>query len=247
MRRGSRVPAAVAIAAVCLICCVCVAVSPARANEDDEQRLILFSGRDIWRNGAFAHGGLIFAPGGFEQDGYLLKVLLSGGLYRYFSGGLGGERVYGAEGTLQVLPGWRIKRGDVEIKFFFGVDYEMHRLWPDDPFNTLHGRGLGLRMAAEVWYDPTPSTMVAFDGTISSIATNHSARAAVGWRVLDEQFYFGPEAAIFASEGYRHFRLGFHFTAMKTGNLEWVAAGGWARDSDGQSSPYVRLGMMQKY
>jgi hypothetical protein len=234
-----------AVAAVFLICWVCVFVSPARADEDDEQRLILFSGRDIWRNGVFAHGGMMFAPGGFEQDGYLLKVLLSGGLYRYFSGGLGGERVYGAEGT-QVLPGWRIKRSDVEIKFFFGADYEIHRLWPDDPSNDLRGRSLGLRMAVDVWYDPTPTTMVAFDAPISSIATNHGARAAFGWRVIDEQFYFGPEAAIFASEGCRHYRLGFHITAMKTGNLELVAAGGWARDSDGESSPYVRLGMMQK-
>jgi hypothetical protein len=27
---------------------------------------------------------------------------------------------------------------------------------------------------------------------------------------------------------------------------EPTAAGGWARDSDGVSSPYVRLGLMQK-
>jgi hypothetical protein len=44
---------------------------------------MLFSGRDIWRNGAFAHGGFMFAPGGFEQDGLLLKILFSSGLYRY--------------------------------------------------------------------------------------------------------------------------------------------------------------------
>jgi hypothetical protein len=246
MRRGTCVSAAVFIAAALLFCCVCVIGRPAAADDDDEQRFILFSGRDIWRNGVFAHGGLLMAPGGFEQDGLMLKVLLSGGLYRYFSGGLGGERIYGAEGTIQVLPGWRIKRGNLEAKFFFGLDLEQHRLWPDDPFNTLQGRSLGLRMSVDLWYEPTPSTMAAMDATVSSIATNHSARAAVGWRVIDEQFYFGPEIALFASDGYRHFRLGGHFTAMKTGNMEWTAAGGWARDSDRQSSPYVRLGLMRK-
>ena len=245
MRRGWCVPAAVACAAVFLVCCVCVFAGPARADDDDESRVILFSGRDIWRNGAFAHGGLLMAPGGFEQDGLLLKVLLSGGVYRYFSGGLG-ERVYGVEGTLQVLPGWRVKRGDFEAKVFFGVDFEQHRLWPGDPFNNLQGRTWGLRVAVDFWYEPTPTTMAAFDATVSSVATNHSARAALGWRVIDEQFYFGPEIAFFASEGYRHVRLGGHFTAMKTGNLEWTAAGGWARDSDRQSSPYVRLGLMKK-
>ena len=33
---------------------------------------------------------------------------------------------------------------------------------------------------------------------------------------------------------------------MKTGNMEWTAAGGWALDTDRQSSPYVRLNMSQK-
>jgi hypothetical protein len=27
---------------------------------------------------------------------------------------------------------------------------------------------------------------------------------------------------------------------------QWTAASGWARDSDDNSSPYVRLGLMQK-
>ena len=44
---------------------------------------MLFSGRDIWRNGVFAHGGFVVAPSGFDRDGLLLKVMLSGGLYRY--------------------------------------------------------------------------------------------------------------------------------------------------------------------
>jgi hypothetical protein len=35
-------------------------------------------------------------------------------------------------------------------------------------------------------------------------------------------------------------------TGLKTDNSQWSVAGGWARDSDGVSSPYVRLGLMQK-
>jgi cellulose biosynthesis protein BcsS len=233
------------LAAAFLMCCVCVFGRPAAAD-DDEARVILFSGRDIARNGVFAHGGILFAPGGFEQDGLLFKALISGGLYRYFSQSLGGQRIYGAEGTLQLLPGWRIKRGDLELKFFFGLDLEQHRLWPDDPFNLLQGRSLGVRIAVDLWYEPTPSTMAAMDASIGSIGTNHSARAAFGWRVIDEQFYFGPEAAVFAAQDYRQVRVGGHFTAMKTGNTEWTAAGGWARDSDGQSGAYVRLNLMKK-
>lgn len=123
-----RVHAALAFAAALVICWLCLSAGPSRAGDDDESRVILFSGRDLWRNGVFAYGGLLLAPGGFEQDGFLLKLLLSGGLYRYVSGGLGGKQVIGAEGKAQVLPGVRIKRGDLEAKFYFGLDYEEHRL-----------------------------------------------------------------------------------------------------------------------
>ena len=241
-----RVCAAVPFAAAFVACWLGAAAGPGWAADDDESRAILFSGRDLWSNGAFAYGGLLLAPGGFEQDGLLLKLLLSAGVYRYDAGGPGGVRVIGLEATAQVLPGWRIKRGDVEAKFFFGPDYEEHRLWPDDPGNNLRGRALGLRMAIDLWYEPTANTMATLDATISTIATNNSARAAVGWRVIDDQFYFGPEIAFSSSDGYRYRRLGFHLTSMKTEIYEWSAGGGWARDSDGRSSAYVRLGVMQR-
>ena len=112
-----RVWAAVRSAVALCLCCVCVPFGPARANDFDDPRIMLFSGRDIWRNGAFAHGGFIVAPSGLDQDGLLLKIMLSGGLYRYDAQNLG-ERVVGAEWLTQVLPGWRMKRGNVELKIY---------------------------------------------------------------------------------------------------------------------------------
>jgi hypothetical protein len=50
---------------------------PAQAEDDDVARILLFSGRDLWRNGASAHGGLIWGPIGFDRDTPLLKLLLS--------------------------------------------------------------------------------------------------------------------------------------------------------------------------
>ena len=209
---------------------------------------MLFSGRDIWRNGAFAHGGFIVAPSGLDQDGLLLKIMLSGGLYRYDAQNLG-ERVVGAEWLTQVLPGWRMKRGNVELKVFMGPEIQNHHLWPDDPANRLRGNSYGLRVAAEMWYEPTAETMIAADISLSSIATSNSTRAAYGWRVLEEMLggiYIGPELQYFGSAGYRHARLGLHITSVKTEDTEWSAAAGWARDSTGRSSPYVRLGVLRR-
>jgi hypothetical protein len=223
-------------------------VCPAWANDDDPHA-ILFSSRDIWLNGAFAHGGFLFALSGLDQDGLLLKILFSGRLYRYDAKNLGGQQVVGAEGLAHVLGGWRVKRGDAEFKFFFGPEFQKHHLLPDDPSNRLRGNFLGLRMAFEVWYEPSPSSMVAADASLSSIATSNSARVAYGWRVFEEMLggvYLGPVIEYFGSDGYRHLRLGAHLTSMKAEEIEWSAAAGWAQDSQGRASAYVRLNMLRR-
>jgi len=146
--------------------------------------------------------------------------------------------------------GWRIKRHYVDIKVFFGPDIERHKLWPGDPGNRLQGSDFGVRFATELWYEPTPDTMVASELSLSTIATNMSARFAVGWRVcediFEDGFYIGPETQYFGSDGYRHVRFGLHITDLRAENYEWSWAVGVARDSDGMVSPYLRLGLSMR-
>ena len=247
MGAGRRVRAVAFASAAFIVCSFCVAAGPAEAGDDDDvARTILFSGRDLWRNGIFLYGGMLWAPDGFDQDGLLFKFLYSGGLYRYEAGDLGGAEVIGAEWLVQALPGFRVTRNHFEAKIFMGPEYEYHRLWPDDPGNRLRGPAFGLRIAIDLWDEPTTSTMIAADASLSTIDTNRSARLAFGWQVLDKQFYAGPEAQVYGAEGYAQFRTGLHITSFKTGDTEWSAAGGWAIDSDNRSSPYVRLGFMQR-
>lgn len=248
MCRGERVSAAVYLAAAFVVG-VCVSGGRASAGDiwadNNAARVILFSGSDIWRSGVFAHGGLLWSPGGLDQEGFTLKTVLAGGRYRYNSGDLGNVGVTGSELTAQLLPGWRFKGDRLEVKVFMGLDVESHRLSPDDPSNRLHGHAVGMRMAADFWYEPTATTMLAADASLSSIVTSNSARLAYGWRVFD-MFYLGPETQMFASEGYRQLRFGAHLTGLKTGNFEWSAASGWAEDSGRRSSPYLRLGVLTR-
>ena len=123
MSSGRRVCATAITAVAFFLSCLWVVTGRARAGDNEDARTMLFSGRDLWRNGAFAYGGFVFAPGGLEQDGLLLKVLLSAGIYRYAAENLGGVRVIGLEWLAQVLPGWRIKRGDAEFKFYLGPEF----------------------------------------------------------------------------------------------------------------------------
>lgn len=240
---------AMIVAVAFLLCGGCLSGGPSRAD-DKEARVLLFSGRDIWRNGAFVHSGLLAAPGGFEQDGLMLKLMLGGGVYRYNAGSLGGEEVIGVTWMHQALAGFRIKRGNAEFKYFFGPEWQRHKLYPNDTGNRLSGQSFGLRMTGELWYEPTRDALIAGDVSISTIATSQSSRLALGWRVAEALFtdgvYVGPEAQYFGSDGYRQRRLGLHITSMKTESTEWSAAGGLARDTDGRSSLYLRLGLSQK-
>jgi hypothetical protein len=235
-----RCGAAIAIAAVWLLCS---AVSAGAQSAG--ARYLFFSGADLWRNGSFLHGGVLWSPDGLDREGFTLKAMLSGGSYRYISGGLGGLEVTGRELTAQVMPGWRFKSGPTELKIFAGLDLQNHRLSPDDPGSGLRGNDVGLRTAFELWTEPTAQTMVSADGSVSTIVHTYSARAAAGWRVFG-LFYAGPELQAFASDGYAQQRVGVHVTAFKTGTLEWSAATGYARDSDRRSSAYVRLGISTK-
>jgi hypothetical protein len=106
MRCRRRVRAAVVLAAALFSGCLCVSAGPAWAgNDGGGAQSLLFSGGDIWRNGAFSNGGLLWSPGGLDREGFTLKAMLSGGLYRYNSGALAGDQVVGTEYAAQILPG----------------------------------------------------------------------------------------------------------------------------------------------
>ena len=196
---------------------------------------ILFSGRDIWRNGVFAYGGLLVAPGGFEQDGFMLKLLLSGGALPLQRRQPRRRRGRSApNGMTQALPGFRIKRGNAEIKFFFGPEWQRIGCG-----RTIRATACAAQASACAW--PANSgtsrrrdTLIAGDASLSTIATSHSARLAFGWRVADDifngdGFYVGPEVQYFGSDGYRQWRVGAHITSLKTEATEWSAAVGWAQ------------------
>jgi hypothetical protein len=104
---------------------------------------------------------------------------------------------------------------------------------------------MGLRLSTEVWDEPTDTTMIAANASLSTIDRSYSARIGFGWKIFD-QFYSGPETQVYNADGYSQRRLGLHVTSMKTGDAEWSAAGGWAVDTNNRSSPYLRLGFMQR-
>jgi hypothetical protein len=224
---------------------LCAAAAQAGSDGPNNPSFLLFAGTDLWRDGAFVDGGLLWPPAGLNTGGLTFKILLNGGLYTYPSGGLHTD----IEGTLvsaAALPGWRTTRDGFTVDLYAGPVVQDYRLTPYDPGSRLRGFYGGAQVAGDVWYQPSPATMIALDASIASIELIGSARAAIGWKVF-EPFFIGPETQAFWCTDYRELRLGAHVTGYRIDALEWSAAGGWAADSFGRGGLYLRLGLNARY
>jgi hypothetical protein len=234
----------VLVAALNFVACRALAEDDPRS--DDQARYLLFSTSDLWRHGGFTHAGIVWSPAGVDREGVVLKLMFGGGIYHYISGALGNVEVRGRQLALAILPGWRFVRDRLTVTVFAGLDLQNHRLTPDDPSAGLRGGHAGLRTGFELWYEPTPATMLAADASVSTVGPSYSARIAAGWRVFD-RFYLGPELAGFAADdNYQQVRAGVHLTGLRTAQFEWSAGVGWATDSDGRDSAYGKLGLITR-
>jgi hypothetical protein len=215
-------------------------VLPAPASESAAaSNLLFFTGTDIWRNGGFAHGGFLWAHQGLGADGFVFKLLLNGGLYRYRSGG---KEIVGLQTMAAALPGWRFRRDGFEVTFFGGVDVQDHRFTPNDP-NRLRGTHAGVRGGVDVWYEPFQNTMLTGSVSLSTIGASYWARAAGGIRVFDA-VWLGPEFIACGDDVYRQLRFGAQVTSLRVGSFEFSLGAGWATDTDGRDGVYGRVGML---
>jgi hypothetical protein len=212
------------------------------SGDRDGSTILYFTGGDLWRDGYSFYGGLLWSPASLDDEGFTLKLFSAAGIYHYRSGGLGGIQVTGRQLSSVIAPSWRFKRYGFTVTAFAGLDAEDYRLFPNDPGSRLRGAKLGIRGGFDLWYQPTPATMLAADASISSIGDSYSARLAYGWHVFN-QFYLGPEALAFMCEDYRQVRLGLHMTGLKTDGFEWSASLGSSRDSDHRTGVYARIGL----
>jgi hypothetical protein len=231
---------------VVALCATLVAVGmlcrPQVAFAQESQHFLLFSGADLWGNGGFAHGGLVWSPDGIDREGFAAKFMMGAGQYRYLSGGI---RTTGTFELADALPGWRFKRGTFELALFLGVELQSHHLSPDDFGNRVRGAHVGVRTGADLWWEPTAATMVSASASWGSVGTSYWTRAAFGWRVFGA-FYLGPEVHAMGDGKYEQWRAGLHATAFKAAGFEWSAGAGFVEDSDHRSGLYGRIGLLTR-
>jgi hypothetical protein len=211
-------------------------------SESRRETSLYFAGFDLWRGGGSFYGGLQWAPGGLNDNGFTLKLLLAEGTYRYLSGT---TTIRGTGLLAAILPGWRIKRGDLEIKVFAGLDLQNHRTSPDDPASSLRGNHAGLRVNTELWWEPTSTLMLASSVSASTIGNSFGVRAAAGWRVSD-RFWAGPEVEASGDKVYHQYRAGLHVTSFRMAAFEWSFGAGYVEDNSDRAGFYGRVSLLTR-
>jgi hypothetical protein len=209
------------------------------AGDEPVPHFLFYIGTDLWRFGAFMHGGVLWSPDGVNREGFTLKLLMAGSAYRYQAGA---RDVIGRQLLASVLPGWRFKQKKFETTIYLGLDLQDHRFSPDDIGNPLRGIHAGLRFAADVWLEPADAFMVAGAFSVSTIQTTYWGRAQLGGRIPGLG-WVGPEAHLFSDLGYHQYSFGLHLTGFKTAEFEWSLGAGLVRDAESRTGPYGRIGL----
>ena len=179
------------------------------------------------------------------MPGFTLKMLLDGGRYSYVSGA-SGDSVDGTKLSAAALPGWRFTRDNLTVTLFAGPLIQDYRLTPADPGSHLHGFYVGAETAADIWYQPSATTMAALNGAFSSIGPTGYVRAAFGIRTFFPAFV-GPEIAQIWCADFQQLELGAQLTALRVNAVEWSFGTGLALTSDQRAGPYVRFGVDERY
>ncbi|MBI4275416.1 MAG: cellulose biosynthesis protein BcsS [Rhizobiales bacterium] len=234
------------VAAIVMAALVVDCVVPAAANDvlnrRNQEHFLFFTGTDLWRGGAFLHGGMLWAVNRLEREGFVVKAMAGGGIYHYQSGALGDTEIRGREISGQLLAGWRFVRDALTLTAFVGLGIENHGQSPNDPGTKLRGGDLGVIGTLELWYQPVSDFMIAADASVTSVGPRLNARLAFGGRVF-ERIYVGPEIQRYQTDDYSQLRFGAHFTGLNALGAEWSAAVGIAHDSDHSRGAYGRIGV----
>jgi hypothetical protein len=240
---GALRDAAMAVAVVGIV--ASATVDRADAGGPDDPTFLLFSGTDLWRYGAFLYGGMLWAPGGLDREGFIGKVLLDGGQYSYISGDLN-QTVGGTKLSASVLPGWRFIRDSLTVSLFAGPVVQDYRLTPYDPGSPLHGFYVGAEFASDIWYQPNATTMAALNGSVASIGPTGYVRATFGFRFLTPAF-IGPEMAQIWCGDFQEMQFGAQIISPRINEVQWSMASGYALTSDQRYGPYWRAGFNTRF
>lgn len=247
VRSAPRVGELLGVAAVLLATLtapVCAGPDPPRGE--------MFSGFAASNNDAsgYVGGGYAFGKG-LYAPGWRLRAVGAYGRYHY-DGALFDGRDYvgttfdGQVGFAAALIGYQFQPGATTVKLFAGIEAEDQHIQPRDPNNLVQGTELGLRLAAETWYDISSRWFLSADASYGTAFQEYWSLARAGYR-LGPKLSLGLEGGALGNQEYDAGRGG-GFVRVNFRNLEATLSGGFTGDYlMNDPSGYVALGFYRTF
>ena len=204
-------------------------------------RLLYFTGVDMQRWSLGAYAGMQWAPAQLDNDGFILRLLMSNSIERYATPA---RRFETDIARASVMPGYAFKRGDLSVQVLAGIDLDAELLVVDRRPMRLRGR-LGARFTTDLWWEPTRALLLQYSMSGTIIDNGITMRAASGWRLFD-RFWTGPEVLASTDDYNRQYRIGAHLTGFHTATMEWSVAAGYVGDSLQRHGIYGRVGVVMR-
>jgi hypothetical protein len=201
-----------------------------------ELNTVLFGSLDGGHS-AFLSAGLKRAlAGSLDRDGFIAM----GGV------GIGGAPVSGRFEAADFRPtaqahamlGYQWLFPRVAVSALVGPEVDMEAE-SADALRAARAR-FGVRGHAELWAHPTPETLATATVIAGSARAHLWSRISGGYAFWPGVFV-GPEAAFYARDHYREWRLGAHVTGLTWGRLNIRFSGGLLQSNDDRTGAYFGL------
>lgn len=156
---------------------------------------VVFGGMDLRTQSVYGYGGVVYAlNGNLATDGFLLRAMYLYNTYYYSTPAVFGGNVDGRMNAADVLIGYQKTYQGVTARFYTGLDFEGHRLIPDNPFDTNRGDAFGVHVRAELEtaYASTSPLYGSLLASYGSAKERYWVRGRVGYNA--QGIIFGPEA-----------------------------------------------------
>jgi hypothetical protein len=199
---------------------------------------------------AYGDFALLWAPTkeGLDKSGFRVRFETADGAYSYIDAPVP-LRVYGFGDEFSLLFGYEFfnASGNTSLLLMGGSNVEQNRVNAFDPINPVQGTEFGYKAHAELYSNPTTTTMISGEASYSTAFKAYYSQFEVGYALFKPEVFVGPYMAMLGDEHYSQWRLGGSINGLKFGKLELGLYGGYLHDRDqgngvfGGVTTYVRF------
>jgi len=201
----------------------------------------------------FQYTEVTVAPNGnIEESGIRLRAFEGYGIYKVPAAAPQSGYIRGSVTDVSLLLGYNFSRDDYSLDLFAGPDIQNNWLAQFDPQDATQGTQVGVKGVAELWWTPTPQTLVFGLAEYSTAFETYFTQVKLGYDILSgkapgKEIFIGPEFIALGDERFAQQRVGIHVTAIHIRSWNLEISGGYVYDNTLGSGAYSILELNTKF